>query len=48
VSLTSQYLAEDVVNGLPDVVRGHLEVPDGPGLGVDVDEARVRAHARTG
>ncbi|MGE5525452.1 MAG: mandelate racemase/muconate lactonizing enzyme family protein [Rhodospirillaceae bacterium] len=47
VSLTSQYLAEDIVRGLPAVVRGHLEVPTGPGLGIDVDEARVRAHART-
>lgn len=45
VSLTSQYLAEDVVDGLPAVVRGHLDVPTGPGLGVEVDEARVRAHA---
>lgn len=46
VSLTSQYLAEDVVSGLPRVDRGHLAVPEGPGLGVAVDEARVRAHAR--
>jgi muconate cycloisomerase len=45
VSLTSQYLSEDVVSGLPAVARGHLDVPTGPGLGVDVDEARVRAHA---
>ncbi len=47
VSLTSQYLAEDVVTGLPQVVRGHLQIPAGPGLGVEVDEARVRAHALT-
>jgi len=46
VSLTSQYLSEDVVSGLPVVARGHLDVPNGPGLGVTVDEARVRAHAR--
>jgi muconate cycloisomerase len=45
VSLTSQYLAEDVVSGLPVVTRGHLDVPSGPGLGVNVDEALVRAHA---
>jgi muconate cycloisomerase len=47
VSLTSQYLSEDVVSGLPVVTRGHLDVPSGPGLGVNVDEARVRAHALT-
>lgn len=46
VSLTSQYLSEDVVRGLPVVARGHLDVPTGPGLGVTVDEARVRAHTR--
>lgn len=46
VSLTSQYLAEDVVRGLPAIAGGHLDVPTGPGLGIEVDEARVRAHAR--
>jgi galactonate dehydratase len=28
-----------------DVVDGHIAVPDGPGLGVDIDEGRVRAVA---
>ena len=46
VSLTSQYLSADVVRNLPPVARGHLEVPTGPGLGVDIDEERVRRYAR--
>jgi len=46
VSLTSPYLSADVVTNLPAVVGGHLEVPTGAGLGVDVDEARVRHYAR--
>lgn len=46
VSLTSQYLAADVVEPRLPIVRGHMEVPTGPGLGIDVDEARMRAHAR--
>lgn len=46
VSLTSQYLTEDIVTGLPAVERGHYRVPDGPGLGITVDETRVRRLAR--
>jgi muconate cycloisomerase len=46
VSLTSQYLAEDVLARPLSFARGHAEVPDGPGLGVDVDETRVRRFAR--
>ncbi|WP_436927521.1 mandelate racemase/muconate lactonizing enzyme family protein [Halosimplex amylolyticum] len=30
-------LAFDIIEGEPDVADGHLTVPDGPGLGVDVD-----------
>lgn len=45
VSLTSQYLTADVVHGLPAVQRGYLGVPQGPGLGVEVDEERVRRYA---
>ena len=30
-------LAFDVIEGAPDVTDGHLTVPEGPGLGVDVD-----------
>ena len=30
-------LAFDIVEGAPDVADGHLAVPEGPGLGVEVD-----------
>lgn len=46
VSLTSQYLAEDIVRVPFAYADGHANVPDGPGLGVDVDEARVRRYAQ--
>jgi muconate cycloisomerase len=45
VSLSSQYLAEDVVRR-PNVVReGHVAAPDTPGLGIEVDEAKVARYA---
>ena len=47
VSLTSQYLAEDVLVSPPVFTQGHAQVPDGPGLGIEVDEARVRRFAIT-
>ena len=47
VSLTSQYLAEDVLVSPLVFANGHPQVPDGPGLGVEVDEARVRKFAIT-
>jgi L-alanine-DL-glutamate epimerase-like enolase superfamily enzyme len=28
------------------IVRGHVEVSDRPGLGIDVDEERVRRYRR--
>jgi L-alanine-DL-glutamate epimerase-like enolase superfamily enzyme len=35
-----------VVDGSPfDIVDGHMAVPAGPGLGVEIDEERVRAAA---
>lgn len=42
VSLTSQYLAEDVLATPLAFSAGHVQVPSGPGLGIEVDEARVR------
>lgn len=42
VSLTSPYLAEDVLVRPLVFADGHALVPSGPGLGIDVDEARVR------
>jgi L-alanine-DL-glutamate epimerase-like enolase superfamily enzyme len=47
VSLTSQYLADDVVRTPLAIANGHADVPTGPGLGVEIDEARVRRYQRT-
>ena len=38
-------LTDDVVSPLHRIERGHLAVPEGPGLGVTVDEAKVRQYA---
>ncbi|MBI1397245.1 MAG: hypothetical protein GC151_14830 [Betaproteobacteria bacterium] len=46
VSLSNQYLTEDLVSDPVTVVAGHARVPEGPGLGVTVDEDRVRALRR--
>ena len=46
VSLTSQYLADDVVRVPLAIANGHADVHAGPGLGVEVDEARVRKYQR--
>jgi muconate cycloisomerase len=42
LNLASPYLAEDLTAQPLEVVRGHVTVPDAPGLGVNVDESRVR------
>lgn len=42
VSLTSQYLGEDVLAKPLVFSRGYVQVPSGAGLGIEVDEARVR------
>jgi muconate cycloisomerase len=44
VSLTSQYLAEDIVRTPLSFASGHATVPPGAGLGIEVDEARVRRY----
>lgn len=46
VSLTSQYLAEDIVRAPLEFGHGHATIPAGAGLGVEVDEARVRKYQR--
>lgn len=46
VSLTSQYLAEDVVFKPLSFASGYATVPSGAGIGVDVDEARVRKYEK--
>ena len=47
VSISNQYLADDIVRATVKVVDGHAEVPTGVGLGVEVDEAKVRNYTRT-
>jgi L-alanine-DL-glutamate epimerase-like enolase superfamily enzyme len=46
VSLTNQYLADDLLKRPLDIACGHAAVPAGPGLGIEVDEAQVRRYAR--
>jgi muconate cycloisomerase len=41
VSLTNMYLAADVVRRPIAIADGKVALPDGPGLGVEVDEAAV-------
>lgn len=45
VALTSTYLRDDILAQPLQYANGHVKVPRGPGLGVEVDEARVRAFA---
>ena len=45
VSPTSAYLTHDVLTQPLTFSRGHARVPSGPGLGVEVDEARVQRFA---
>jgi muconate cycloisomerase len=42
LTVTNPGLAEDVVAAPLGVKNGHVAVPDGPGLGITVDEGRVR------
>jgi muconate cycloisomerase len=42
LTVTSQGLAEDVAVEPLRVENGHVEVPERPGLGIEVDERRVR------
>ena len=44
VSVSSQYLADDVLKEPIRFADGHFEVPAGPGLGIEVDEAKVRRY----
>ena len=46
VSLSSPYLAEDIVTEPIALAGGYLNVPGGAGLGITVDEAKVRCYAR--
>ena len=46
VSLSSPYLADDIVSEPLRLTNGHFDVPAGPGLGIRVDEAQVRRYTR--
>jgi L-alanine-DL-glutamate epimerase-like enolase superfamily enzyme len=46
VSLTCNYLADDVLKQPLVFAGGHADVPTGPGLGIEVDEAKVRRYAK--
>jgi L-alanine-DL-glutamate epimerase-like enolase superfamily enzyme len=46
VSLTSQYLGEDVLARSLVFSGGYVQVPSGAGLGIEVDEARIRRVAK--
>ncbi len=46
VGLSSQYLVDDILQQPLSLAGGHAMVPAGPGLGIEVDEAKVRRYAR--
>ncbi len=46
VSLSSPYLADDIVEQPLRLEQGHFTVPAGPGLGIRVDEKQVRRYTR--
>jgi L-alanine-DL-glutamate epimerase-like enolase superfamily enzyme len=46
VGFSSQYLVDDILTQPLDFSGGHVSLPAGPGLGVEVDEAKVRRFAR--
>jgi muconate cycloisomerase len=46
VGFSSQYLVEDILKTPLAFAGGHVSVPRGPGLGIEVDEVKVRRFAR--
>jgi len=46
LTLSNEGLADDVTARPIRIERGHVEVSDRPGLGIDVDEERLRRHRR--
>jgi len=46
LTLSNEGLAEDVTARPIRIERGHVEVSDRPGLGIDVDEDRILRHRR--
>jgi len=43
---STQYLVDDILKTPFDFTGGHVSVPQGPGLGIEVDEAKLRRYAR--
>jgi muconate cycloisomerase len=46
LALSSLHLLDDVLKRPLAVAHGHVEVPAGPGLGIEVDDVKVRRYAR--
>jgi L-alanine-DL-glutamate epimerase-like enolase superfamily enzyme len=46
VSVTAQYLANDIAKTGVNVVNGQVTVPTGAGLGIEVDEAALAKFVR--
>lgn len=46
VGFSSQYLVDDILKTPLSFANGHVSVPQGPGLGIEVDEAKIRRFAR--
>jgi muconate cycloisomerase len=46
LTLSNEGLSDDVTARPIRITRGHVEVSDRPGLGVDVDEGRVASYRR--
>jgi L-alanine-DL-glutamate epimerase-like enolase superfamily enzyme len=44
--VTCQYLAHDIVDAPIRVERGHVRLPERPGLGITVDESRLMRFAQ--
>jgi L-alanine-DL-glutamate epimerase-like enolase superfamily enzyme len=46
VGFSTQHLTDDILRTPHVFAGGHINVPPGPGLGIEVDEAKVRRYAR--
>ncbi len=46
VGFSSQYLVDDILKTPLSFANGHISVPQGAGLGIEVDEAKVRRYAK--
>ena len=46
VGFSSQHLTDDILKTPHVFSGGHIDVPTGPGLGIEVDEAKVRRYSR--